>query len=312
MTKNPKHLLRELRDISLSDASFMRIREAIASYADLHTAKGGSVSPYIASPFARFIRSPRTAYAFVAVFMVATGGGGVALASDTALPGDFLYPVKVEMAEKFSAAFILDPEERAKNSAKLAERRADEAIKLADEGRLDAENAAYLATEFEAHITDSVEGADALEAEGDLSASLAVRTDLEKRISLRATTLNAILAEDEPELVASADSEVAGAELADTIDEQATSIAMTRMHAEAAILPGIVNEEGETYDLLMLRAPANANAKLPIFQAADTDPTIIDAEATTTLQSIINVDLTNAVDVVPQAAKTRTYLKVGF
>src|SRR3989344_1591253 len=65
--------------------------------------------------------------------------GGTAAASSNALPGDALYPVKVNVAEKVSGVFKFSDEGRAEYKLKLAERRLEEAERLATAGRLDAE-----------------------------------------------------------------------------------------------------------------------------------------------------------------------------
>lgn len=76
--------------------------------------------------------------ALIAVLVV-TGTFGVSRAADDALPGDFLYPVKVDVNEKVYAALLSGDQELLAWERELAERRLMEASRLAAEGRLDGE-----------------------------------------------------------------------------------------------------------------------------------------------------------------------------
>lgn len=81
--------------------------------------------------------------------IVAVTGGGVSLAAENSLPGDVLYPIKVSVNEEVRAALTISKEKKDEWSAQRAERRLEEAEKLDEEGRLDAEKIARLSEAFD-------------------------------------------------------------------------------------------------------------------------------------------------------------------
>ena len=81
-------------------------------------------------------------------------GGGTSLAAESALPGDALYGVKVEVNEEVRSFVAFSSEAQARWEARRAERRLEEAERLAAEGRLDAETRAEIEARFEEHAED--------------------------------------------------------------------------------------------------------------------------------------------------------------
>jgi hypothetical protein len=77
-------------------------------------------------------------------------GAGTSYASEQTAPGDPLYPVKI-LNEEVRAAIAFGPEAQAEWESQRAQRRLDEAAKLASEGKLDAEIQADLETRFAVH-----------------------------------------------------------------------------------------------------------------------------------------------------------------
>ncbi len=72
-----------------------------------------------------------TASILIALIIVGTGGGGVAYASQAAVPGDALYTVKVDITEPLiDAALSFDPERRAEWERRRLKRRLKEAEHL--------------------------------------------------------------------------------------------------------------------------------------------------------------------------------------
>ena len=104
-----------------------------------------------AAPAAKPIKSPfrfgmfARSMAFVLVGFVA-GGGGLAFASEQALPGDALYAVKTEITEEVVAAFQTTPEAKIAWEEKRIARRANELSKLQMKGKL-VEKRAQIAAE---------------------------------------------------------------------------------------------------------------------------------------------------------------------
>lgn len=117
------------------------------------------------------------AFAVVLVF----GGVGTAAAAQGTLPGDLLYPVKLSVNEGVELALATSPKARAEVSAKLAERRVEEAETLAAQGKLNAAVGEELAANFEEHAQNADEQVDAIEAQ-DPVAAVELRTKLDSSL----------------------------------------------------------------------------------------------------------------------------------
>lgn len=83
-------------------------------------------------------------------------GGGTSLAAEQALPGDPLYPIKISVNENMRSWLAFSDEARASLEAKLAEKRLEEAEKLAARNELDEAVRIKIEQNFQAHA-DRVE-----------------------------------------------------------------------------------------------------------------------------------------------------------
>lgn len=113
------------------------------------------------------------AMAFVLVF----GGVSTTAAAHGALPGEFLYPVKISVNEAVEAALATTPVAKAEVSVKHAVRRVEEAEVLAARGELTAETGEKLAATFEVHAENANDLVGEVEAE-DPAAAENLRTKL--------------------------------------------------------------------------------------------------------------------------------------
>ena len=152
-------------------------REREAMFAALQSEMHGGLAPspirVTPSPIAFFSPHLLSSLAFVLILTVI--GSGTAYAAEGALPGDVLYPIKVNVNEKIAAAVAVSAEAKAAVHARLAERRMEEAQTLASRGTLTADAKAVLEANFESHATEvetivsSVEARDPVAA-ADISA----------------------------------------------------------------------------------------------------------------------------------------------
>lgn len=180
--RTPEDLLHTLESLALPAADRERMRAVLSSYADLHA--GPVAVPARSFSFSySFLRS-RSLYAsaFALVLIVATGAQATS-ASERALPGDILYPVKVSVAEPVKLALSISSERKAALSAEFASRRVNEAATLSVRGELDEETASELASRFEEHVDTFAKESEALESGGSFAASLAVRESFEHDLS---------------------------------------------------------------------------------------------------------------------------------
>jgi hypothetical protein len=223
--------LKDLKKPNLSTEDRARMRSELLAYADLH-----AVNP-IESPVAHSLRlfSMRLYAGLAAIMLVVVGGVGTAYASEDALPGDPLYTFKVAVSEPVQTALI--PSERGKATwhAVLAERRLEEAAKLASEDKLTPETQEMLAVNLNTHIETSAEAADHLEQSGDVDGSLSARSDLEARLTAHEHILGVIASSMAS---SSAPTNMAVARLLAIVQSKEAAATTARIALEDHISPG--------------------------------------------------------------------------
>ncbi len=189
-----------------------------------------------------YARRPTFARITAALLVLAFSSGGVAYAAEGTLPGDALYPVKVNVIEPAEGLLLAgSPRAEAAWQLTLAERRVEEAATLASEGRLATSTETEIGNRFVASVdaasaaqggasTNQTAVADAVFA-AKLSAYAAVlaTVDTERHTDATAALRQTITAQAE----AAAARANAGVETPSTAD--APEIARLGMHAAAAL-----------------------------------------------------------------------------
>lgn len=164
--------------VTLSHDKKQDIRNALVSRIEADMNAGRVTRPATARPrFANLLFQPMPILASLVIIVLA--GGGVSFAAENALPGDVFYAVKVGFNEKFVSAFAVNTEAKAAWSARVAERRLEEAAKLAAEGRANAETDATLAAAFEESSNAVAVQVKQAKAEGNLSGAITVTSRFE-------------------------------------------------------------------------------------------------------------------------------------
>lgn len=152
-------------EVSLSDSERERMKRMLSEYMAMKPMRNAPLDRR--SPLSYMLLS---AYAFsrksVAALLIAGilfSGAGVSFAAENALPGDVLYPIKVDVTEPLVASFSVSPESKALWNAERAERRLEEAAKLASDDNLTDEVKEELEQRFEAHAEKVVVDIERLE-----------------------------------------------------------------------------------------------------------------------------------------------------
>jgi hypothetical protein len=133
----------------LSAAERVEMRAALTAHMRQHPVLAAVPSPYQVFFHRTLYALSRPAPAFIAAFLILTLTlGGVAHAAENTLPGDTLYPVKVDVIEPAQLAFTASTDAKNKLHVAFAERRITEAATLAQQGKLDTNTEATLAANF--------------------------------------------------------------------------------------------------------------------------------------------------------------------
>lgn len=136
-------LMVSVRDIRLSEEEKARGRAHLHEFMTMTPIRGVESTRTKKQPFFAVLnnffikRKAMPIFGLILAMMLA--GTGVTYAAEDAVPGDVLYPVKVHVNENIGNAFAFSEERKAKWEVRLAERRLEEAEKLAAKGEFDPE-----------------------------------------------------------------------------------------------------------------------------------------------------------------------------
>lgn len=138
-----------LQTIVLEHAKKDAVKENIVAYMNMHPVRK-NVSDRLKSQNRGNILFFNTQhmYAKIATLLILLSGSGTAFAAENTIPGDSLYPIKIHINEPVREALAVSSEAKANWNAEVAERRLDEASKLAVQGKLSAELGTKLETKF--------------------------------------------------------------------------------------------------------------------------------------------------------------------
>ncbi len=235
------------------------MRLELSAYADLHTLQERIPAVPTKSFISVLMVRTRSLYAgALALVLIVAGGTQASLAAEDAVPGDVLYPIKVALSEPLAMTLAISSEQKAELSARFASRRVTEATQLSSEGKLDEKTADELATRFDTHVDALAKETQSLEANGDIAVSLAVRTDLEQKVSAQAEDLavsNEAPASDTVVMKMAVASEDPEDTFSARIFEKSRSLATTRERLDSALALDSSAEADASVDLAVLRHP---------------------------------------------------------
>lgn len=163
MKSNLEKILTEVEEaISLRRSERERLWQSISSSLEKRDGHLGIGHPHLSGfkPRLRITIFTRvTTLASVCLILI---GGSLSVVAESALPGDFLYPLKTGFTEEVRGWIKFSSQREAEWESKRAERRLLEAEKLAIRGRLNKEVAAEVEENFSKHTERFVERVDVL------------------------------------------------------------------------------------------------------------------------------------------------------
>lgn len=123
------------------------------------------------------------AVAGLSAVVLAGVGGGLAAASENAVPGDLLYGFKTNVNEGVMVGLSGSADSRAEAEVRLAERRIEEFNQLQADGNLEADVRARIEAEIDEHLANARQHVASIEAEGNTEAAVALRAQLDTVLS---------------------------------------------------------------------------------------------------------------------------------
>lgn len=182
--KDIEQLLTPLSRVSLSHTEKARMRQTLSSLPIPSPINAPRPSPF-AFPFLH----PLPSIAFLLILTITTS---TVSAAEGALPGDILYPIKVKLTEEVRTSLTFSPEKKAAWEVERAERRIEEATRLAVEDTLDDTVRTELNAHAEAHIVRAEEISHEIPVSDDHEDA---RIEIEERVRLARHSKERILDE---------------------------------------------------------------------------------------------------------------------
>ena len=118
---------------------------------------------------------------FVLATLVLVGVSS-SFAAERSLPGDFLYPIKVNFNEKIVAKLQITPLAQANYATVLANKRIGEAKKLKEKDNLTDEKKTYLDSQFEVQTNIATKNIQIVETAGDVDEAVKLSKNLKKSV----------------------------------------------------------------------------------------------------------------------------------
>ena len=176
----------------LPEKNRLRMRALLSEYAALQPRRDGVITakstPWSAVLFETFRRLSTRPAVIALILLVFLGtSGSLAYAAEGTIPGDALYPLKVDVTEPLRTALTIIPSAQADWQVTLATRRADEAATLASRGALSTSTQRDLAIRF----TQNIAAAQAITEHEKEIASTSVATIIDQHDSVSAMRLAA-------------------------------------------------------------------------------------------------------------------------
>jgi hypothetical protein len=116
-------------------------------------------------------------------------GGGASIAAESTVPGEMLYPVKINVNENVRAWVSLSDESKARLDAWRAQRRLSEASELAVENKLDADTRAQIETRLESNVDAFTKRVEEMRADDEVNDAAEVSSDFEATLRAKEAVL---------------------------------------------------------------------------------------------------------------------------
>ena len=258
-----KELKLESKSIKLTTEEAKEMHSYVADFVNLHTEE---VSKNIRSPY--FTKSSLvmafSSFAIVALIFV-----GTTFAASSSLPGDALYPIKVNINEQVKGLFITGDAKNAAWHEELISQRLTEAETLASQGKLDEKAQAQLSVSFDNSVKKFNSNLVSIQ-ESDLDAAASTSAHFQYTLQAHQAVLNRL--SDEVAKVSGKISSLLGA-----IDKELASSTEVQANIETKLIarvPIASNEKSSGNSLRlaeesMLKASTTIARGRPAFKISD-------------------------------------------
>ena len=242
MNSNFEKFIKYAQEVSLRLEERAKMRSAVLGFMRTHPVRQEGQVRHIWQRSSLFLSLKNLKSMPIILAIIIFLGGGASAFAERSLPGDFLYPVKISVNERVMSALKLSSEARANWEVRIAERRLEEAERVAVSsdgdvsGDMRSQAIVTIRENFakqESRIQDRIAK---LEAEGNAQAAASLSSKLEASLQTHAAILNRL-----EQKLESSNNEVlrpALLELRLKVEARGEATAKTRQELEAKVSAG--------------------------------------------------------------------------
>lgn len=217
-------------------------------------------SPWTIYSFGLWIKKNPWSYALIVIISMSLAGSSVAFAAEGSLPGDPLYPVKIDVTEPIRTALAVTPQAKATLAADFADQRMQEGEILATEGKLDATKQAQLSSLITTH-TNALDENLTVIASSDPQVAHDISVTFQANMDRHARRLEALLGQ-----------------ASTTENENLLVIATSTATASTTIPNSSASYSQNSYDQTNKNFHANRNKKIDRNEATSSVPSFVHNE----------------------------------
>lgn len=276
-------IVKKAKSASLKETEKNALLRSIETFIERHPLETRKPLIPQKSPLSSFMFMRTASFALVAFLIVGTS---TSFAAQSSLPGDLLYPVKVNVNEEVKEFFLNDSEKVQFETAR-ANQRIREAQVLSKQGRLTDKAKSQVTEKFNRHVAKVRSDLSTFKQKGELAVVLEVINELELSLSEQEDSLMALTAEREDSKLseitlavrfAKENTSVDRAETEDEISEsevKSPDIARAKLAAAKKLIASVEGKRGKAAEdafistsLMEAQTPASSDTGVSLKSAA--------------------------------------------
>ncbi len=196
------NLFKKLKNERLSESEKQIMFNRLNSFIEenpIQTVWYKNIGDKIVSPFQNgfLLHHKMLASAFVIIILV-SATGGTSIVADSTVPGNFLYPVKINLNEKVETFTAISTEAKAVVQAKHINERLSEAEILSTQNKLNDIVKTQIEAKFSQDLQKTMTRIDSLSTSGNTESAKKVKVDIENSLQKHRDVVDEILKKREP------------------------------------------------------------------------------------------------------------------
>ncbi len=196
-----RRYFQDTQNVRLSADEKLATREKLQAFMQAHPVRGGAnmrqLEQEVHLNFLSSLKSMMLKPLPITLSALLVLGGGTAFAAERSLPTEALYPIKIQVNERVRATLTPTSEGKAKWQARVAERRLEEAERLALQKKFNTETQAQIELSFDEQAKLVQEKIARLKAEGNIEGAIELSNSFQASLKAHEAILTQLDAQHE-------------------------------------------------------------------------------------------------------------------